>query len=149
MDKNRKKETVIKYSCITGRAVWFYQGPSLAAAQKAYQRACKKEIERVRHLADEIAQRKASILGFLNKCLEHLGVDEELTPRQKAAAKMIVAMADEPKVPDTAFYDHIMELRRRREEDRRIRQRMRERDAAREAERKMRENPCYDKQGKE
>jgi hypothetical protein len=125
--------TVIRRSCITGKALWIYQGPSKNAAKVAYHRAVKKEIERVKNYKKELEARKAAVLRILNNCMAALPIGTELTPRQKAAAKTLLAISNE-KVPCyMEFYDHIMESRRRREEDRRIRQQMREREKKQES----------------
>ena len=52
----------------------------------------------------------------------------ELTPEQKQAAKELQAMAKKEPPCDREFYNHIMEERRRRKEDREIRRKMRERE---------------------
>jgi hypothetical protein len=120
--------TVICYSCLTGKAVWLYRGPSRGAANVAYWRACKKEIEYVRQWPRYVAERKAFYEGILNGCLASLPIDAELTPSQKAAAKVLRKLADEKLPCYMEFYNHIMEERRRREEDREIRRQMRERE---------------------
>ena len=65
--------------------------------------------------------------------MANLPINAELTPDQKAAAKKLLKMADEMPPYDMEFYNHIVEERRRREEDKRIRQKMREREAAEKA----------------
>lgn len=129
--------TVIRKSCLTGKAVWIYRGPSHNAARIAYWRACKKEIERIRQWPERMARRKAEILAFLSELTANLPPVEEMPPEKRALARKLLAMADEQPDPGRAFYDHIMEERRRKEEDRRIRQAMREREKA--------QNSGYDK----
>lgn len=136
--------TVIVRSCLTGKAVWIYQGPSKAACRKAYWRACKREMERVARWNETVDERRASLQRLLAELTARLPPMGELPPEKKAAAKVIASMAAERPKCDTAFYDHIVETRRRREEDRLIRQRMREHDAMRDAYK----NPDYVKQGK-
>lgn len=118
----------IRRSCITGRVVWVYRGFTKAAANVAYWRACKKEIERVRHWADTMARQRAEITNMLTACLANLPIDAEMTPEQKQAARELQAMAKMDIPCDREFYDHIMEERRRRKEDREIRRKMRERE---------------------
>ncbi len=126
MMKKRRPVTVILRSCITGNVVWIYRGPSQEAARKAYQRVCRKEIERVRGLGERMARRTAAITRLLTNCLADKPIDAALTPEQQEAARELQAISrKQPECPGE-FYDHIMEERRRREEDREIRRRMRE-----------------------
>lgn len=122
--------TVIRKSCLTGKAVWIYRGPSHNAARIAYWRACKKEVERVRNWPETMARRKANILAFLSELTANLPPLAEMPPEKRAAARKMLALAEEQPDPGLAFYEHIMEERRRKEEDRRIRQAMREREKA-------------------
>ena len=101
--------------------------------QKAYQRACKKEIERMRNWSERMAQRTARITRFLTDLLADKPIDAELTPEQQEAAKELQAISKKQLEDRSEFYDHIMEERRRREEDREIRRKMREREAAEKA----------------
>jgi hypothetical protein len=134
MEKIRRYNvTMIRRSCITGKIVWVYRGMSKNAGWVAYHRVCKKELERVKHLPEMEAEYKAQILKLLNDCMANLPINAELTPDQKAAAKKLLKMADEMPPYDMEFYNHIVEERRRREEDKRIRQKMREREAAEKA----------------
>ena len=134
--KKRRSVTVILRSCLTGKVVWIYRGPSQEAARKAYFRACKKEIEHVRSWAERMAQRTASITRLLTNCLADKPIDAELTPDQQEAAKELQAISKKQLECHSEFYDHIMEERRRREEDREIRRKMRENAAKKEVEEK-------------
>lgn len=126
--------TVVKYSCLVpDLAVWVYRGPSKEAARIAYWRACKKEIERVKRFGSMAAKRKAGLQRLLSDCMANLPLTGSLTPAQKAAAKVISTIAETPQTCYKAFYDHIIEERRRRERDKKIRQQMREREAAEKA----------------
>ena len=136
--------TVIVKSCLTGKAVWIYQGPSKEACRRAYGRACKRELEFVRHWEERVERRRAHLRKLLADCTASLPVTGEIPPEKRAAAKVLADMAEERQECYTGFYDHILEERRRREEDRRIRQAMRERDAMRAA----CGNNDYGKQGK-
>ena len=127
----------IRRSCITGKVVWVYRGRTKAAAHVAYWRACKAEIERVKQWPEIMARRRAWILKILNDAMANLPIDAELTPEQKQAAKELQAMAKKEPPCDREFYNHIMEERRRRKEDKEIRRKMRERE---EKERQEREN---------
>lgn len=108
-------------SCITGTAVWIYFGPSKEAARKAYWRACRHEAERVRQIGKMAARRKANILQMLNDCMAGLPITAELPPEKKAAARQLLAIAEEDTLSDRSFYNHILETRRRRNRERKLR----------------------------
>jgi len=128
MEKIRKfNVTVIRRSCITGKIIWVYRGMSKNAANVAYHRAWKHELERIKHWPEYVAERKANILKLLNDCLANLPITAELTPKQKAAARRLRKMAETEPECDLDFYNHIIEEQRRRAEDQRIRQQMRQR----------------------
>lgn len=116
----KKQVIVIRKSCITGRAVWIYRGPSRNAAYVAYSRACRKEVQRVRNWSVRVAERRAFILGLLNEWLADIPITQPLTPQQEAAAKEIRALAIRGVDCELEFYNHIMEERRRRMETRRL-----------------------------
>lgn len=122
--------TVIRYSCLTGQAVWLYQGPSKQAARAAYRRACEREIKRVRLWRKMIEARKANIMHVIETCMADKPIITGMTPEQKVAAKKLLAMAKEECPCQREFYNHIMEERRRRENDRLLRERMRSRSEA-------------------
>lgn len=119
--------TVICYSCITGKAVWLYQGPSKQAARAAYRRACEREIKHVRTWSKRNAERKANIKRLLGECMGEMSITSSMTAEQKAAAKLLLSMSGSTVPCYRDFYNHIMEERRRREEDRQLRQQMRKR----------------------
>ena len=112
--KEHQKHNVVKIlkSCITGKAVWIYMGPSMTACRKASARACQKEVERIRHIGELTARRKANIMQLLNDCLAGQPIDKELPPEKKAAAKRLIAIAEQDAFTDRDFYDHIMERSR-------------------------------------
>lgn len=129
MFKNKPHSvTVIVRSCLTGQVVWIYRGASKRSADSTYCRACQCEVERVRHWSRIAARRKANILRLLSECMAGMAIDGVMTPEQKAAAKRLTSMAEDPGCY-REFYDHIMEERRRRARDKKIRQQMREREA--------------------
>jgi hypothetical protein len=119
--------TIIRKSCITGKAVWIYIGPSVEAAKRAYYRACQHEIERVRRLSSVMAQRKANIVSLLNKCMESTPFTGRLQRNKKKAARELLGLTEDSTMCDLEFYNHIMEERRRRAADMKIRTEMRER----------------------
>ena len=124
--KRSSPVVVLRKSCITGKVIWVYIGPSKGAARAAYWRACQKEVERVRRWEEKMQRRKAVIRRILCDCTESLPIDAEMTPEQKNAARKLQAL--EKKSPEcyTEFYEHVMEERRRRAEDRELRRKMRE-----------------------
>lgn len=119
--------TAICYSCITGKAVWLYQGPSKQAARAAYRRACEREIQRVRAWSKRSAERKANIKRLLGECMGDIPITASMTDEQDAAAKLLLSMSGRTVPFCRDFYEHIMEERRRHDEDKRIRKQMRKR----------------------
>ena len=129
--------TVIIKSCLTGRAVWIYRGPSKNASQSAYWRACKYEVERFKRWSKHVARRKANIQRLLTDCTAGIDIAGTMTPEQKAAARRLASLSEDPAF-NREFYDHVVEERRRMERDRKIRRKMRSRDSV--------GNRDYDKQ---
>ncbi len=107
--------------------MWIYKGPSKGAANTAYWRACKKEIERVRGWGVRTAWRKSNIIRLLNECIEDIPITSEMSSKQKAAIQQLLKLSKEDIACHREFYEHIVEERRRREEDSIIRRKMRER----------------------
>ena len=114
--KRKKLVTVICRSCLTGKAVWVYQGPSENAARIAYYRACRKEVERVRSWGKIVAQRCQNISRLLSNCMAELPINAELTPVQLAAARRLKEMSKQECPCYREFYDHILEESRRKNE---------------------------------
>ena len=127
MKVREKKVTVICKSCITGRAVWIYQGRG--SSYIAYWRACKKEVERIRNWPTIAARRKESIERLINICTGNFSINAELTPAQKEAVEKLKRIKDKGATCYRDFYNHIMETRRLRRQDAEIRRQMRERKA--------------------
>ena len=138
---SRKKVIVVRRSCLTGKIVWFHRCTTENAGRIAYWRACKKEIERVRNWPKTVAERSRMIMEMLTAVTSRIPIGTEMTPEQKAAARRLKAIAQQKEPCYMEFYNHIMEERRRRDEDHRIRQQMRERE---ERER-LEQNRNYDK----
>ena len=132
MKKNRHVTIILK-SCLTGQVVWIYQGPTKGAARLAYWHACRREMERVKHWNETLAQRRRNIQRLLScDSSSSTVLDTGLTDEQREAARQLLAIG---KIQETdgrsEFYNHIIEARRRRNEDREIRRKMRERDKKR------------------
>ena len=119
------KLLVIRRSCLTGKVVWVYRCSSKGAARVAYHRACRNEVKRMRHWGETAAQRRANIMKVLNECLADIPLDSALSNAQKAAARRLQAISKEDIACHREFYEHIIEERRRRAEDKEIRKQMR------------------------
>ena len=109
------KVSIIRYSCINGKAVWLYRGQSHDAMRKAYWRARRHEMTLQRKWPRMIARRAANIRRLLDECLAAMPIIGELTPAQRTAVKTLKALADKPPEYDTTFYNHILGERRRRD----------------------------------
>lgn len=120
--------TIIRYSCLTGKAVWIYQGLSRHGGRQAYLMAWKKELERVKNWREHVMKRKATIMKILNDCMANQPITGELSPEKQAAARTLLKLAETEPECYRGFYDHIIEERRRRAEDAEIRRQMRERE---------------------
>lgn len=112
--KQKYLVTVVKRSCVTGNPVWLYRGYSKAAARKAYQRACHKEVERVKDWAKIAARRVSGIRMFLADCMAELPINAKLTEQQREAIKQLRAIENGATVCQSEFYEHIMMMRLRR-----------------------------------
>ena len=101
-----EKKYVIRYSCITGKAVWIYRNLSKEAVRQAYCRARKREEERVRRWGNIVATRKANIRRMLSRLMEAIPVTENLSAEKKKAARQLADMADAPLACDRGFLEH-------------------------------------------
>lgn len=66
-------------------------------------------------------------MALLSECLAETPITSALTPLQIAASKQLRAISKEDIACHKEFYEHIIEERRRRNEDRSIRQDMKKR----------------------
>jgi hypothetical protein len=105
----------ICYSCVTGQAVWFYQGQSRKAMLRAYQRVRRREIALERRWPRMVERRRTSILFLLNECMAEIPILGKLTKEQREAAKTLQYLADNQPKYYTEFYNHIRAERRRRD----------------------------------
>ena len=114
----RRKDVVIaKHSCITDRIVWTYFGSSEEGARKAYWRACKKEVRRIRQWKNRMEERRRRLMHILAICggsSSSSSCMRNLTARQRKAARKIIALCNNQPVQDRAFYNHIIEEARQR-----------------------------------
>lgn len=117
VNKQNGKVLVVRRSCLTGRIVWAYHGTSEDAARKAYWRACKKEIWRVRNWMKRMHRRRRLLLSIVTRSDSgsvSSTVFKQMTPeKQKCARKIMQIVKDEPQA-DREFYDHIVEEAKRR-----------------------------------
>lgn len=123
MSKRKRHITIIRRSCLTGKAMWIYQGTSHEAAKKLYWKACKREIHRVRYLWGlMVARRGKNIARLLTSCTERMPLTAELTPEQKEAARQLQHLAKRVISCDRDFYEHIVcEWKHRNDSSRRWR----------------------------
>lgn len=105
---------MMRKSCLTGKVVWLYQGPSIEAARMAYSRACKREIARVKQWSKIAARRKSNIMRLLSECMSNLPINAELTEEQENSACHIRDVGMQSYSCDRAFYEHILAERRMR-----------------------------------
>lgn len=105
--RERQRNTIIRYSCLTGKAVWLNTPPTKDAMWKAYQRARTSEFQRIRDWDEKAEQRKSNILRLLDACT--VSMEKNPTPEKRDAANRLRRMAETPMVCDRAFYDHLVE----------------------------------------
>jgi len=105
----------ICYSCVTGQAVWVYQGQSREGMLRAYQRVRRREIALERRWSRMVERRRTSIRLLLNECMAAIPILGKLTKEQREAAETLQYLADNPPKYYTGFYNHIRAERRRRD----------------------------------
>jgi len=113
MMKKKHTSLVIRYSCLTGKAVWIYRSPSDNAMRTAYWRARKKEEERIRNWSRTVATRRANILRLLSDCTSSLPITGDIPPEKRESSLRLRKMAEAPKPCHRDFYNHLIEERRR------------------------------------
>lgn len=137
--KRPPKVTVIRYSCVNGKAVWLYRGQSHEGARKAYQRAAKKEQTRARWTWKRTeSERSKNIQHLLDECLAAMPILGDMTKEQRDAVKRLKDIIQRKPERYSDFYKHLQGERRRRDYDRKIRREMKERE--------NQQNHNYDKQ---
>ena len=124
--KKKQIVTIIRRSCLTGNAMWIYQGASQESARKKYLQACKREIHRMRYLCGlMVARRGRNISRLLKDCTQQLSTASKLLPEQRAAIKSMQMIARQNVTCRSELYNHILEAHRRRQEEDEIRRSMR------------------------
>lgn len=114
--------TIVRKSCITGKIVWIYRGASKNAARVAYLRACRHELERVKRWAELLALRKSRIMQVLVDCTDSMPIAKDLPAEKRMAARQILDVSRDEEECHSDFYNHIIEERRRHNEDKKIRE---------------------------
>ena len=112
--QKRKILRIIRYSALTGTAVWVSPERSYHAEYYAYKRACRTEAMRINHWACTVARRRKNITRLFAKLTESLPILGDIPREQREAAKAIMQMADNEPPKQSDFYDHICEERRLR-----------------------------------
>lgn len=139
----------ICYSCVTGQAVWVYQGLSRQSMKRKYYRTVGSERKRRRQWSKLQQARQTNIRQLLDEC-QAAG---KLTKAQREAIKTLQQMADDMPEFCSPFLDHdrerrhqnYLEKRRRRYwKDADFRQHERERKRKKPQTENL-DNPCYDK----
>lgn len=123
-----QKDIYIRKSCINGKVVWIGRCKSRGAARKAYHKAAQMELERVNRWEETSEQRKRNILRLKEECLADIPITQALNDEQLSAARALMSISREDIACHREFVNHILESRRRREEDNKIRAAMRERE---------------------
>ena len=114
MKHKKRTSLVIRYSCLTGKAVWIYHSPSDTAMWQAYWRARKREEERVHNWDREMARRRSNILRILNDCTASLPITEDMPTDKRDAAQRLKKMANASPPCHSEFYCNLVEERRRK-----------------------------------
>lgn len=114
-----KREHIVTYvrSCLDNQIVWAYFGTSEEGARKAYWRATKEEVRRMRQWPQRMAERKRRLLHLLDGnggCLNSGISRRTLTCVQRKAVKEIMQLVRNQPPKDTDFYGHILEEARLR-----------------------------------
>ena len=117
MNRDNKKLLILKHSCLTGRVVWAYRCDTEEAARRAYYRACKKEVRRIRQWSAKMAERKrkrAMIFNGSNSSSSGINVNKYKDPAVRRLARQMCKLIKDQPPKDTTFYDHIVEEAKRR-----------------------------------
>lgn len=120
--------TILRRSCLTNKAVWLYRGHGTRRyAAVIYCHACSQEEERQYQWGKLMAQRQSYIIHQISELLAGQPLSM-LTQEQQSAVHEMQSIAMQTPQPDTAFYEHFQEMRRRRKEASEWRRRDREQD---------------------
>lgn len=143
----------ICYSCVTGQAVWVYQGQSKEGMKRKYYRTVAIERKRKRQWAKLQRTWQAGIRNLLDECQAALPILGKLTKEQRETIRTLQHMIDNPPEFSSPLLDHdcerrhqnYLEKRRRRYwKDETFRQHEWERKR-KKPQTENRDNTCYDK----
>jgi hypothetical protein len=101
----------ICYSCVTGQAVWIYEGQSREGMRRKYYRTVESERKRRRQWPKLQRTRQTNILQMLDECMAALPILGTLTKAQREAIKTLQQMADDMPEFCSPFLDHDRERR--------------------------------------
>lgn len=113
----------ICYSCVTGHAVWVYQGQSKQAMRQKYYRTVKIERKRKRRWPRLQNVRTANIRILIDECIAALPLLGTLAKVQREAIKTLQQMADSPPEFSSPFLEHDRERRHQNNLEKRRRRR--------------------------
>lgn len=105
------KYRYICYSCVTGQAVWVYQGLSRQSMKRKYYRTVAIERKRRRQWPKLQQARQKNIRNLLDECMAALPILVTLTKEQREAIKTLQQMADDMSEFCSPFLDHDRERR--------------------------------------
>lgn len=113
--KDEKKPCLtVRRSCTTGQALWMHRGTK-ESIRRAYYRACKREMTRVRWWGNRLKRRSQNLRKMLDELLFAQPILAPMTEQQRTAIRVLQKMEAEPVACDTSFRSHIRTERRRRE----------------------------------
>jgi len=143
----------ICYSCVTGQAVWVYQGQSRKGMKRKYYRTVASERKRKQQWAKLLKARQANIRHLLDECMAALPILGTLTKEQREAIRTLQHMIDNPPEFSSPLLEHDRERRHQNNLEKRRRRywkdadfRQRERERRRKKpQMKNLQNPDYDK----
>lgn len=101
----------ICYSCVTGQAIWLYQGQSREGMKKKYYRTVDIERKRKRQRAKLQRTWQAGIRHLLDECQAALPILGTLTKAQREAIRTLQHMIDNPPEFSSPLLDHDRERR--------------------------------------
>lgn len=111
------KSHIIRYSCLTGKAIWVYhRNISDHAIRYAYRLACKHELNRVRNWGRTVARRKENIQRLLSKLTEKSSIFAVLPPNKMTAIRQILSVTKEGITCHEEFYNHILQEQKLKKE---------------------------------
>lgn len=143
----------ICYSCVTGQAVWIYQGPSKEGMKRKYYRTVAIERKRKRQWPKRQRIWQDGIRHLLDECQAALPILGKLTKEQREAIRTLQHMIDNPPEFSSPLLDHDSERRHQNYLEKRRRRywkdeafRLHERERKRKKpQTENGDNRCYDK----